>query len=165
VRNIEEGKLELRKELCSFDRIEEMIGRYVLYPLFAEKQITVTVQPPSFPLKLYADTYLFEQMCHNLLNNALKYTPPSGTIRVSMSGEKGEIRLCFFNSGKPIPDEQKELIFEKYLTGGKKRSKYSKGLGLYFCRMAMEMHGGKIWVEPGSEGNSFYLAFPPEEKG
>jgi signal transduction histidine kinase len=164
VRNIEEGKLKLRKESCSFARVEEMIRRYVLYPLFDEKQITITVQPPTFPLEIYTDMYLFEQICHNLLNNALKYTQHSGVIRISFSKDDGETRLCFFNSGKPIPDEQKELIFEKYLTAGKKRSRYSKGLGLYFCRMAMEMHGGKIWVKTEPEGNSFYLAFPPEAK-
>ncbi|MBN1698024.1 MAG: CHASE2 domain-containing protein [Spirochaetales bacterium] len=160
VRNIEEGVFTLRKEPCSFAMVEEMIRRYILYPLFDEKQITVTIDPPRFTMNFYADTYLFEQMCHNLLSNALKYTPQSGSIRISFRKKDGTTSIVFFNTGKPIPDDQKEQIFEKYLTGGKKRSRYSKGLGLYFCRMAMEMHHGRIFLESSEQGNAFHLVFP-----
>ena len=75
--------------------------------------------------------------------------------------QNNETILSIFNSGKPIPGEMKDSIFEKYKRGKKKRSKYSKGLGLYFCKMAMKLQGGRIWLETAESGNYFHLGFPP----
>ncbi|MBN2534851.1 MAG: CHASE2 domain-containing protein [Spirochaetales bacterium] len=163
VRNIEEGKLELHKEPCPIGQLKGMISRFTHYPLFYEKRITVDINLPDEIPVLSVDTYLLEQVFHNLLNNALKYTPANGRITVSGETEKNrKIIITFYNSGKPVPEEMKESIFEKYKRGTKKRSKYSKGLGLYFCKMAMEMQGGGICVETDETGNYFKVMIPAE---
>jgi signal transduction histidine kinase len=162
VRNIEEGKFEIRKESCTCDQLRAMINRFTHYPLFYEKKINVDIALPGGEAVFFADMYLLEQIFHNLLNNALKYTPLNGSIFISgKTGENSETVLSFFNSGKPIPAEMEDSIFEKYKRGKKKRSKYSKGLGLYFCKMAMELQGGRIWLETAESGNYFHLGFPP----
>lgn len=165
VRKIEEGKLECQKESCSFDQIRIIINRFTHYPLFYEKKISVDIRLPEAAVLFYVDIYLLEQVIHNLLNNALKYTPANGKIIISgESDDNKEIIITFYNSGKPIPEGMMDSIFEKYKRGKTKRSKYSKGLGLYFCKMAMEMHGGRIWVESNDTGNYFKLGIPVEEK-
>jgi K+-sensing histidine kinase KdpD len=140
-----------------------MINRFTHYPLFYEKKISVDIRFPGKTVPFSVDTYLLEQVFHNLLNNALKYTPVNGKIIISGQTVKNkEIIITFYNSGKPVPEEMKESIFEKYRRGKKKRSKYSKGLGLYFCKMAMEMQHGSIRVETDEKGNYFILCFPVE---
>ncbi|MBN2441987.1 MAG: HAMP domain-containing histidine kinase, partial [Spirochaetales bacterium] len=160
VRKIEEGKCDLVKEACSLEQISGIIERFTNYPLFYEKKIRVKINPFDQSLSITPDMYLMEQIIHNLLNNALKYTPVNGEIIISFkhTPDKGTI-LTFFNSGKPISDDVKETIFEKYKRGKNKRSKYSKGLGLYFCKMAMEMMEGRIWLETDETGNYFKLEF------
>lgn len=163
VRKIEEGKLKLHKEPCTFGQLRVIINRFTHYPLFYEKKISVDINLTENTTHFSIDIYLLEQIFHNLLNNALKYTPVNGKIVISgETGKNKEVIIIFFNSGKPIPEEMKESIFEKYKRGKKRRSKYSKGLGLYFCKMAMEMQGGSIRVETDETGNYFKLCFPGE---
>jgi K+-sensing histidine kinase KdpD len=64
-----------------------------------------------------------------------------------------------FSSGPSIPDDQKEVIFEKYSQIGRNPSLYSKGLGLFFCKMVMTAHQGRIRLESGERGNRFSLGF------
>ena len=72
--------------------------------------------------------------------------------------EKEKI-ISLYNTSTPIPYEQKAAVFEKYARLGQKRTQYSKGLGLFFCRMVMNAHDGRIWVESDDNGNCFKLAF------
>ena len=159
VKTIEEGKMELVNQECPYGEIIDIITRFTGNPIFSEKKFNSTVIPPDFKTVLYADRYLLEQIIHNLLNNSFKYTSAGGTIRTEFRITDEEIIIVFFNSGIPITDDQKEIIFNKYIRLGRGRSRYSKGLGLYFCRMAMQMHNGRIWVETDEKGNYFNLGF------
>ena len=160
VRKIEEGKLNIQFTECSFHTVKELIERFAHYPLFYEKSIELIIEPALFNFRIIADMYLLEQIFHNLLSNALKHTRKNGKIQIITSEKDGNIFLTFYNSGKPVPDEHKEKIFGKYNTVGKKRSRYSKGLGLFFCRKAMEIQKGRIWLETDESGNYFKLSFP-----
>jgi signal transduction histidine kinase len=93
-----------------------------------------------------ADAVLLRRSLENIIDNALRYTPPSGRIEIwSDVGPKG-VELRVGNSGPPIPDEDRGKIFEKF--GQARRSgRANFGLGLYFCRLVAEAHGGRLWVE------------------
>jgi len=94
----------------------------------------------------------------NLLDNALKFTPSGGQVILSaIRQEDNLITLRVSDTGPGIPDEYREKIFERFtqvpgLVGRRRGS----GLGLTFCRLAMEAQGGKIWVEPRPGGGSVF---------
>jgi signal transduction histidine kinase len=78
-------------------------------------------------------------------------------LSLETSGEENIISC--FNSGAPIPDKEKTVIFEKYARVETASSQYSKGLGLFFCKMVMNAHNGRIWLDTDEKGNYFKLAF------
>lgn len=162
IRRMEEGQCEVQNQTCDFQQIKSMISSYWHYSQFMEKNLELEIIPPEDDFSLAIDPYLTEQIFHNLLNNAFKYTTPGGLIKIGFSTDNNEQLISFFNSGKAIPSEQRDKIFDKYTQLGK-RSKYSKGMGLYFCRKAMELQNARIWVQSDEKGNYFILAFKKSE--
>jgi chemotaxis family two-component system sensor kinase Cph1 len=98
----------------------------------------------------------------NLLLNALKYSPRSGSsIRVGVEHNGGDPQLYVQSDGPPIPAEDRERIFEPYNRGQGERRARGTGLGLAICRAIVERHGGEIGVAPGEPGgNRFYFTLP-----
>lgn len=94
------------------------------------------------------DAELMQRVLTNLVSNAIKYSPPDGVVSVRISPE--EVRVC--DQGPGIEPEMRERIFEKY--GQAQRKKYSTGLGLAFCKLVIEKHGGVIGVDTGPDGGS-----------
>ena len=113
----------------------------------------------------WADRDLLARILGNLLSNAIKHTPEEGTITVGggRSEAGGELVLFVRDTGEGIPEASQRLIFEKFYQADAKKFglKSDRGLGLTFCKMAVEAHGGRIWVEsqPG-RGSTFYVALP-----
>ncbi|MBC8138439.1 MAG: response regulator [Fibrella sp.] len=102
----------------------------------------------------------------NLIGNALKFTPSGGTVNVSVHRDGSEMPQLIFavqDTGEGIPKEAFERIFEKFgqVENRKAGRKMSTGLGLTFSKMAVEAHGGRIWVEsePG-QGSTFSFTLP-----
>jgi PAS domain S-box-containing protein len=113
-------------------------------------------------LLAWADAGLISRVLQNLVGNAIKFTPSGGLVRVAASAELNEhssLLISVSDTGPGIPAEFHERIFQKFFTGwqGMKGS----GLGLAFCRLAVEAHGGRIWVEsrPG-QGATFRFTLP-----
>ena len=111
-----------------------------------------------------ADEEKLRRTMVNLLGNALKFTPKAGTITVGarMFGPS-EILFCVSDTGEGIPQEAFGKIFEKFgqVESRKAGRKMSTGLGLTFCKMAVEAHGGRIWVESElGAGSAFYFTIP-----
>jgi signal transduction histidine kinase len=102
----------------------------------------------------------------NLLDNAFKFTPRGGHVHIQVESESDAIRLRVIDTGPGIPVEERRRIFEKFTqVKGHRGSRTGTGLGLAFCQMAVEGHGGRIWVEdgPGGEGSCFVLTMPTLE--
>lgn len=142
-------------------------------PLAAGKDLRLESQvPPSLPLAL-ADASLMERVLQNLVDNAIKFTPDGGQVRIvvgQLDGERverwrqrGVEPPCLFVSiaddGPGIPPEIKGQLFQKFATGPQEES--GSGLGLAFCKLAVEAHQGRIWVEsePG-RGTAFIFTLP-----
>lgn len=138
----------------------ELIGYQI-----QEKRIALeTALPDDLPTVL-ADREMVRRIVVNLVGNSVKFAPEQSTITVSArAAEKGDhVVVSVQDQGPGISKEHQARIFEKFVQVGKGRSaeKVSVGLGLAFCKMAVEAHGGRIWVEsePG-HGACFSFSLP-----
>ncbi|MFC1584030.1 protein kinase [Fibrobacterota bacterium] len=156
---MEEGRLELACRAVGYNDIFSLMDPLQTSGLFREKRISVQINPPSGSFEIECDYTLLNRVLQNLFNNAAKYTPDKGSVEVFFeTGEKENI-ISIFNSGEPIAEEYQGNLFEKYTRVNDKWSQYSKGLGLFFCKIVMDAHNGRIWLETDENGNYFKLAF------
>ena len=114
---------------------------------------------------LWADEDKLVRVLTNLLGNAIKFTPEGGTVTLSARWSPAESAVVFAvrDSGRGIPQEAFARIFEKFGQAemGRAQRRQSTGLGLTFCKMIVEMHGGRIWVESEmGQGSVFLFTIP-----
>jgi len=116
-------------------------------------------------LEVHADHGLLLRAMMNLVDNCVKYGPSDGTIRLEAAGGgRGTVVLRVRDQGPGVPEHLRERIFDKYAKAEREegaRSSGSRGLGLRFCRVVAQAHGGRIWVEDAEpRGASFSLELP-----
>lgn len=105
------------------------------------------------------DGALIGRVLANLLTNAFKYTPEGGVITTKLETTADAVTISVIDTGPGIPPEYQPHIFEKFTQA--KGSKRGTGLGLTFCKMVVEAHGGKIWVESEMhKGSKFIFTLP-----
>jgi signal transduction histidine kinase len=111
--------------------------------------------PVSLP-PVHADPRRIEQVLHNLLDNALKYTPAGGHVTLSAMAVGEEVTVSVADDGDGIAPEDRVHLFERFYRGppGRVGSGSGTGLGLAICKGLVEAHGGKIWVEAPGVGPS-----------
>ncbi len=118
--------------------------------------------PPEFPL-VRADFVQIAQVLTNLLENALKYSPPLSDIGVTLTADKQSVQMTVADTGQGVPSDQAETIFETFqrLDHHRRHGPPGTGLGLTICRDIIRAHGGQIWVEsrPGG-GAAFSFTLP-----
>ncbi|MDQ3264374.1 MAG: ATP-binding protein [Myxococcota bacterium] len=110
-----------------------------------------------------ADPELVRRLLINLVDNAIKYTPQDRTIRLRIEPQTDAVVVAVADEGPGIPPGFEEKIFDKYvrLDASPEAAYASRGLGLTFCRMAAEVHGGRIWVDPAlPHGSVFRVRLP-----
>lgn len=98
------------------------------------------------------------QVLHNVLTNAIKFTPKAGEILTEITQNSEGILLKVIDSGIGVSDENKKRIFEKFQTE-KLGSSTGIGLGLYICKKIIDLHKGKIWVEDSPNGGATFCVF------
>jgi len=102
----------------------------------------------------------------NLVDNALKFTPTGGVVRIvaDLPDGQSEIRVGVLDSGPGIPDDYRARIFDRFVqVSGRRGARAGSGLGLSFCKLTVEAHGGRIWAENLQEGGSgFYFTLPTD---
>jgi signal transduction histidine kinase len=161
VSRLEEGKMPLERLPCDIlDLASVAVAAYT--PLARRKQVRIGLA--GDPAPVMADPSLLRRVFDNLVGNAVKFTPAAGRIDIVISVNVGESRAEIRDSGPEIPPEYFEKIFEKFgqmATKGKIAALPSSGLGLTFCKLAIEAHGGRIGVtsSPG-KGNCFWFSLP-----
>ncbi len=108
-----------------------------------------------------ADPLRMEQVMINLLHNAIKFTPPGGTITLSAQVREGEVVFSIRDTGVGIPADDLPRIFERFYKADRSRSGGGTGLGLAIARHIVEAHGGRIWAESTEgKGSTFFFALP-----
>ena len=166
ISRMEQGKLSLNKQPVDIGSIvAERIKELEALARVDGKTFVVDI-PVGFP-RISADRALVSRVLGNLLDNALQHATRESEISVTASLVPGDdrVRISVHNAGKAIPVEYQGAIFEKFrqVEGGSSRNGGGVGLGLAFCKMAVEAHGGRIWVEstPG-HGATFSFELPLE---
>ena len=165
ISRMEENRLRLNMEKINAGELISKCAESLKYLAKIDgKQISQIIDCEG-ELSINADRSILERVIINLLTNALKYAPKEGTVTVKAgysipadhSGNP-RIEISVSDQGQGIPPEFHEKIFDKYeqLGARKEGMRGGNGLGLYFCRMAVEAHGGRIWVESGSDKGSIF---------
>jgi signal transduction histidine kinase len=132
----------------------------------AAKQVGLEVSVDSRILLVAADAERVLQIMTNLIDNAIKFTPPEGSVRVTAGpyeADPGFIRISVADSGRGIRPEAKALIFERLYqdSNGVENSRKGLGLGLYIVQELVRLHGGRIWVESEvGYGSNFSFTLP-----
>jgi signal transduction histidine kinase len=98
--------------------------------------------------RIQGDPELLRRVIENLLDNAFRYSPAQSSIRVSAAKRQGQVDILVRDEGPGIPEEHRERVFDMYERLEERRDRSGRGLGLVFCRAAVEAHGGAIWIDP-----------------
>ena len=185
---LESGKIRISKEVgdlneCIAEVLEHWSGR------LEQKKLRWEFRPDSNLQQVLFDPLKLQHVISNLIDNAVKFTPVGGKIRVATSTylwerrsyrqtlplanerrsggdhQPNAIRICVTDSGPGIPPEYHQEIFNEFLRLQQTSSSHGMGLGLAIARRLVDAHAGKIWVEsePG-HGSTFCLLLPMSTK-
>jgi signal transduction histidine kinase len=159
IARFEEGSLELH--LRSLD-LRALIEEAIMEErhLAETKGVALEANLPSELPGVSADRDILLRVLINLVDNALKFTHTEGRVWVEVHPGAGVMQVDVVDTGPGIPEGERERIFEKFTqVRGHVQTRRGSGLGLAFCRMAVEAHGGHIWVEDGPAGKGSRFAF------
>ncbi|MCL6611728.1 MAG: cell wall metabolism sensor histidine kinase WalK [Peptococcaceae bacterium] len=142
---IQSGSLKLNKEMVD---VGELIGEIIeeVSLLARQKRIALSAEAAGEGITALADRDRLKQIILNLLHNAVNYTGDGGRVRVRAGAENGKCTVTVQDDGPGIPEDQLELIFEKFHRVEESRSRQAAGtgLGLSIARELVELHGGAI---------------------
>lgn len=164
VGKMETGELEPEcEDVALADLLRERLDAFQAQAESEGKVLSLDCEPE---LMAHLDPALTGRVVENLVGNAFKYTESGGRIAVSAQEKNGYLHLRVQDDGEGVPDDYKEYIFKKFgqaPQGDDRPTRKGTGLGLTFCRLVAEVHGGKIWVEdaPGG-GSDFHLQLPTQ---
>jgi len=127
--------------------------------LAQEAELALEVEAPAGLPAVWADETLLRRVMENLVSNALKFTPPGGRVSIDARPLENFLLIQVSDTGPGIPSELEGRLFEKFSSGP--GPKQGSGLGLAFCKLAVEAHGGRIWAEANSpHGTSVQCTIP-----
>lgn len=133
-------------------------------PHIEEAQISISVELPATPLRVRADRSLTGRILQNLLSNAIRHGR-AGHIVLRAAAQDNRVLVGVADQGGGIPREYQQLIFERFRHFDRGTPAHTDtGLGLPFCKMAVEQMGGNIWVESHEgQGATFYFTLPKSQ--
>lgn len=146
-----------------FSIAELLLDNVLKYRILAEeKGITIHTNIPKDTRLVYADVGLIDRVLQNLIDNALKFTPPNGTVIAGLKQMDGHIEVSIADSGIGIPPEKIPHIFERYMHSDYKgNDKAGVGLGLAIIKKILELHNTSVNVKSKvEEGSIFYFVLP-----
>jgi two-component system, OmpR family, heavy metal sensor histidine kinase CusS len=133
---------------------------------FEVRQLRVDVDvDPQMVIRIDRD--LFSRIIENMLDNAARYAPRGGRCAVSAKRDDAGVEIAIGNNGPPVPVADRDAIFGRYFQVERRRAsaRANRGLGLYFCKLAVEAHGGTVHVEErGDLGAVFVVRLPEQPK-
>lgn len=151
--------LELRREAVDLASVARSVTDDLELTSGREIKLTGSGSPV-----VRADRMRLEEVMANLVQNALAYSPPSQPVEIRLQDAGGAAIVSVHDHGPGIPDDKREVIFRR-LTRLADTDDAGFGLGLYLCRLIVEAHGGRIWVDSDSEGGStFSFTIPVESR-
>jgi signal transduction histidine kinase len=163
IHKMEEGKMEIAMEATNLaEVIEEIMDQFLLKA--EEKQVSLSFHGSDRTDLIPADRRLVKRVIANLLNNAIRHTSSGGAIEITAKPiqDNGNFHISVKDSGNGLAPEYHHKVFDKFEQVKLKKARVAvgaSGLGLAFCKLAVEAHGGKIWVESDGEGKGANFQF------
>jgi signal transduction histidine kinase len=147
-------------------RVAELIEEILdLYSHVAEgKGVTLSSNAPS-ELSVRGDRSRLRQVLANLVDNAIKYTPPGGSVEIDATCDGQEARLLVRDTGEGIPPDDIERIWDRLYRGDTSRSQRGLGLGLSLVKAVVQAHQGRVEVVSASGGGSVFSVYLPLSPG
>jgi signal transduction histidine kinase len=131
----------------------------LLRPVAESRSLSMTFEARAAALTSAIDRKRISRVLLNVITNAIKYTPPDGSIAVLVERDGNDALISVSDTGPGIAAEQLELIFERFHRADPNERGY--GLGLYIARAIVDAHGGRIWAESKlGEGSTFRIRLP-----
>lgn len=163
IAKLESGELKLNLQTVSLEKVsEELISTYTQEAI--NQGILLEHNLAKGVPEIRADQEKLQRVVANLLDNALKFTPPGGRVELLIEDAGDDVLITVTDTGPGVPEEFRERIFERFSqVPGTTSSRRGTGLGLAFAKLAVEAHSGQIWVEenPGS-GSRFRVRLPTQ---
>lgn len=146
-----------QKSLSAGQAIQQAVQQ--MSPLAERKKIEMGAEVSADLPSAQADPKLLERVLQNLIGNAIKFTPAMGQVRVGARAVDHSVQVWVSDTGTGIPADLRTRLFQKFVTGASPQK--GSGLGLAFCKLAVEAQGGRIWVESKEgQGSTFYFTLP-----
>jgi two-component system, OmpR family, phosphate regulon sensor histidine kinase PhoR len=162
VLRVESREFKILKETADINGIiENVIER--LKPLALSKKIRIETElEPMFLIEL--DVTLMTEVFLNIIENAIKYTPDGGFVKIKSYETETDVMVQVSDSGEGIPLEDQDLIWKKFVRGKTQDHKTKgTGLGLYLVKYFIELHGGRIsFTSDATKGTTFFVQLPLE---
>jgi signal transduction histidine kinase len=159
MQRIMEGKLILQIKKHSINKIiTSSIMRYSY--IASAKNVKLTVESPDNIGEVYCDYDRITQVLSNLIDNAIKFTSPGGSITVKATASDSAVHISVHDTGSGIDKEMIEHLFDRFSQNNTK-DKSGLGLGLYISKMFIVAHQGRLWVESTKgNGSTFIFSIP-----
>lgn len=160
LRRFESGKAVLnQKDALILPLIAEAVEQ--VNPIAQGKSIALTSELPSTLPSVFIDEDMIRRVLINLIENSVKYTPNEGAVSVLAQEENNQVIVSIQDNGPGIPETERARVFEKFMRIRREGGPKGLGLGLAFVKMAIEAHGGKVWVDPAQpHGAIFKFSLP-----
>lgn len=162
VGKMQAGKMHLRREWLYGKVIEEIFekSKKDVGMGLNDRQLMHKITPNMKPV--FADPEILRRVLTNLLSNAYKHTKSGGKIQFRVRSKENHLEFALADNGEGIPPEDLELIFQRFEQSKMtSHTRLDTGMGLAFTKMAIEEHGGRIWVESVyGQGSVFFFTLP-----
>jgi two-component system phosphate regulon sensor histidine kinase PhoR len=161
VSKIEAGEFNLHRASVNLAEVLQAAAD-TFSPQAAAENKTIALECPAH-LPANADRPLIQRVTENLIGNALKYTPGEGRVTVIAQPAANRVSITVRDTGPGVPDKYKQHIFDKFIQLPKQETAVRKGvgLGLAFCKLVVEQHGGQIAVTDAPGGGSDFSFWIP----
>lgn len=157
---LEEGALPVRRTPTSLGALIPEVLR-LSAPRAEAKGVELRADVPDDLPPAFVDRDLIARVLENLVGNAIKFSPPgAGPVTVSARAGRGTVEVRVHDSGPGVEEETRPRLFQKFAPG--RRAGRGVGLGLAFCRLAVEANGGRIQLENAGPGAVFCFVVPVE---
>jgi NtrC-family two-component system sensor histidine kinase KinB len=156
-----------RQPLSVTDVIQEV--RELLGPRAAARRITLRTELNASLPKIDGNRNMLTWALQNLVDNAIKFSPTQAVVTIQALLEAGEtettgdrLRINVIDQGPGVPKADRQRVFQKFYQSNRPQGAKGVGLGLYFCRLAIEAHGGRIWIVDANDepGATFCFTLP-----
>lgn len=156
----DEGKLDPRRSGLD---LGALVAAVLTELEVGAEQRKVTLWSEIRASSAHADPDLLRRLLSNLVDNAIRHAPAQSRVVVKTREEAGGVVIRVIDQGGGVPPEMRDKIFDPFVQiegGDRPPTRGGRGLGLAFCKLAAEAHGGRVWIEDGSPGSVFVVSLP-----